>query len=113
MRERKRKKFVKNYRNNVVFGRSSTLIMALLLVLAIGSFYLIQSNIISVRGETLSELENRKQELELERDRLQAEANRLQSLSEIEKVLNSDDSKDKYVPVDKINYLPVSNIVSK
>ncbi|MDD3481295.1 MAG: hypothetical protein PHW75_03730, partial [Patescibacteria group bacterium] len=71
------------------------------------------SNSVAVKGETLSDLEARKAELTEERDRLRIEATRLQSIKELEDSLSGEEDGDKYVPVDKINYLPSSNVAVK
>lgn len=112
MRERRRK-FSGNYKGNLILGKASVLMVGIGLVFAIGLLYLSQSNSITVKGASLSELETRKEKLEEERDRLKVEATRLQSLQEIEKSLNKEDGTSDYVPVTKINYLPSSNVAVK
>jgi cell division protein FtsL len=112
MRERKRK-FSGNYKGNLILGKASFLMIAIVLMFAIGLLYLSQSNSIAVKGASHSELEARKAKLEKERDRLQVEATRLQSLQEIGKTLNKEDGTSDYVPVTKINYLPSSNVAVK
>ena len=96
-----------------MLGKASFLMVAIVLMFAIGLLYLSQSNSIAVKGATLSELENQKAELEEERDRLRVEATRLQSLQEIEKSLEEEGATSDYVPVTKINYLPSSNVAVK
>ena len=114
MRERRRKNFSKGYSGNFVIGKASIMLVAIGLVFALGLLYLSQSNSIAVKGATLTELEAQKAELVEERDRLQVEATRLQSLKEIEQELEGEnDGEDEYVPVDKINYLPSSNVAVK
>ena len=114
MRKRKRKNFQKNYKGNLIIGRASISIVAIILIFMLGMLYLSQMNTFSVKGASITDLDFRKRQLEEERDRLQIEATRLQSIQEIEKSLNDDNStKDKYVPVDKINYLPSSNVAVK
>lgn len=112
MRERKRKSFSKGYKGNLVLGKASMVIVSVGLLFTLGLLYLSQSNAIALKGYTLSELENKKSELELERNRLQIEATRLQSIQEIQKGTEGSGSED-YVPVDKINYLPSSNVAVK
>jgi cell division protein FtsL len=114
MRERKRKNFQKNYKSNLIIGRASISVVAIALTFMLGMLYLSQMNVFAVKGASISDLESRKSQLEEERDRLQIEATRLQSIQEIEKTLDDDSAtKDKYVPVDKINYLPSSNVAVK
>lgn len=112
MRERKRRNFTGNYKSNLILGRASMTLAGVGLLLMFGLLYLSQSNAIALKGYTLSELESRKTELEVERDRLIVEAARLQSIQEIEKEVNSEDTSE-YVPVDKINYLPSTNVAVK
>lgn len=112
MRERRRK-FTGNYKSNLILGRASFLMVSIGILFALGLLYLSQSNSITVKGASLSELEVRKAQLEEDRDRLQVEATRLQSLQEIEKTLNKEDGSSDYVPVTKINYLPSSNVAVK
>lgn len=113
MRERRRKNFTGNYKSNLIIGRASFLVIGLGIAFMIGLLYLSQSNAIAVKGASLTDLEDRKAKLEEERDRLQIEATRLQSIQEIEKELESKDTKTRYVPVEKINYLPSSNVAVK
>lgn len=114
MRERKRKKFQKNYKSNLIIGRASISIVGIALIFMLGMLYLSQLNSFSVKGVSISDLESKKVQLENERDRLQIEATRLQSIQELEESLQGDSqSRDKYVPVDKINYLPSSNVAVK
>lgn len=114
MRERKRKNYEKGYKGNLLIGRASIGVVAIALTFMLGMLYLSQMNVFSVKGVTISDLQSQKRVLEEERDRLQIEATRLQSIQEIEKELSGDTKKgDKYVPVDKINYLPSSNVAVK
>jgi hypothetical protein len=114
MRARKRKNFQKNYKSNLIIGKASISIVSIALIFMLGMLYLSQLNSFAVKGASISELEAQKNQLESERDRLQIEATRLQSIQEIEKTLDSNNvGTDKYVPVDKINYLPSSNVAVK
>ncbi len=113
MRERKRKNFNGNYRGNLILGRFSFLAVGLLVSFMVGLLYLSQSNAIAVKGASLTDLEAKRADLEEERDRLQVEATRLQSLQEIEKDLEDDTNSNSYTPVEKINYLPSTNVAVK
>lgn len=114
MRERKRKSFQKNYKSNFMIGRASLGVVAIAFIFFLGMLYLSQLNAFAVKGASITELEAKKTALEDERDRLQIEATRLQSIQELEKSLDSGSpNKDKYIPVDKINYLPSSNVAVK
>lgn len=113
MRERKRRNFTGNYRSNLMLGRASMTIAGVGLLFMFGLLYLSQSNAIALKGYSLSELESKKIELEAEKDRLLVEAARLQSIQEIEKAATGDSNTSEYVPVDKINYLPSSNVAVK
>ncbi len=113
MRERKRRNFTGNYKSNLILGRASVTLAGVGLLFMFGLLYLSQSNMIALRGDALSELENKKVELEAERDRLMVEAARLQSIQEIEKEAIGGTNNSIYVPVDKINYLPSSNVAVK
>ncbi|MDD3679014.1 MAG: hypothetical protein PHT36_02085 [Patescibacteria group bacterium] len=114
MRERKRRSFSKGYKSNIITGPitiSLLLVFTLLIPWIAETINRSQELVIKDR---IYELQSSKTELEEERDRLRAEATRLQSIQEIEKVLNSSDSsQDRYVPVDKINYLPSTNVAVK
>lgn len=112
MRERKRRNFTGNYKSNLILGRVSMTLAGVGLVVMFGLLYLSQSNAIALKGYTLSDLESKKIELEAERDRLMVEAARLQSIQEIEKAANGEDTSE-FVPVDKINYLPTTNVAVK
>lgn len=109
MRERKRRNFNQAYKSNILLGRGSIVIASIGLVVMLGLLYLSQSNAIALKGYALSDLEKRKSELEAEKDRLQIEATRLQSIQEIQKS-QSQSSGSSYVPVQKINYLPSTNV---
>ena len=114
MRERKRRSFSREYRGNIITGPitiSLILVFALLIPWIAETLNRSQELVVKDR---IYELQSTRIELEEERDRLRAEATRLQSIQEIEKALkSSDNSQDKYVPVDKINYLPSTNIAIK
>ncbi|MBW6431780.1 hypothetical protein K0A96_01175 [Patescibacteria group bacterium] len=114
MRERKRKNFQKSYKSNVIFGKSSFLSVGIILCASFLVISQIKDNSLNAKEQNFEEIKVSIVQLEEERDRLQIEATRLQSIQEIEKTLNDDSStKDKYVPVDKINYLPSSNVAVK
>jgi vacuolar-type H+-ATPase subunit I/STV1 len=82
------------------------------LIFMFGLLYLSQSNAIALKGYSLSELEKKKSELQEEKERLQIEATRLQSIQEIQKS-SSSVAPTKYVPIQKINYLPTTNVAVK
>jgi len=113
MRERRRKKFSRGYRSNFAIGKTSIIVIGILIFATMLVLLRVQENGMDVRQAGLDELKSQKIELEEERDRLKIEATRLQSIKEIENSLNSDKSTDKYVPVDKINYLPTTNVAVK
>ncbi len=114
MRKRSRKNFERGYKGGLIIGRASFLFVGIALVFMLGVLYLSQLNSLAVKGASITDLENKRKELEEERDRLQVEAVRLQSIREVEKSLKeSPDETEKYVPVDKINYLSPSNIAVK
>lgn len=111
MRERKRKYFNQNYKGSLLFGRASITIVGVCLVFTLGLLYLSQSNAIALKGDALSDLEQRRSQLSVEKERLEIEATRLQSIQEIQK--EASESGKKFVPVQKINYLPTSNVAVK
>lgn len=115
MRDRKRKQFQRNFKNSFIVGRVTKSIVTISLLLLVGMLYLSQQNIFAVRGVRITELETKKATLEEERDRLQLEATRLQSIQELERRLDESDSplRERYVPIDKINYLPSSNVAAR
>jgi len=114
MRERKRKQFQKNFKTGLFFGRVTTSIVFISLLLLVGVFYLSQQNMVTVKGEEITNLEIKKSELESERNRLQLEATRLQSIQELEGRIKEDpSSQERFVPIERINYIPSSNIVTR
>jgi hypothetical protein len=113
MRERRRKNFTGNYKSNLILGKGSFFMVVVGIIFTLVLLFLSQSNSIAVKGSTLTDLESKKAQLEEERERLQIEATRLQSLQEIEKELDDKESDSRYVPVEKINYLPSSNVAVK
>lgn len=110
MRERKRRNFNQGYKGGLFFGKATGAIIMIALMGALGLMIVLQVNDQSAKGYTLSELESRKAKLSAEKDRLQIEATRLQSIQEIQK---STTSSAKFVPVQKINYLPSTNVAVK
>lgn len=112
MRERKRKNFNQGYRRNLLLGKTSIVVVSACLVFSLGLLYLSQSNALALKGDSLTELERKRAELEIEKERLNIEATRLQSIQEIQKV-NTGNTGQKFVPVQKVNYLPNSNVAVK
>lgn len=112
MRERKRKNYNEGFKSNVLLGRASIFLVSIGLMFMLGLLYLSQSNAIALKGYSLSELEKKKEELQAEKDRLQIEANRLQSIQEIQKS-SSAVLPSKFIPVQKVNYLPSSSVAVK
>jgi hypothetical protein len=112
MRERRRKNFNQGFKSNIMLGRASVALVSVGLIFMLGLLYLSQSNAISLKGYSLSELEKQKEELQAEKERLQIEATRLQSIQEIQKS-SSNVGTTKYVPIQKINYLPTTNVAVK
>lgn len=113
MRERKRKNFNQGFKSNFLLGRASMVVVSIGLVFMLGLLYLSQSNAIALKGDNLSDLEARKNQLQEEKERLQIEATRLQSIQEIEKTSTGANSNTKFVPIQKINFLPGSNVAVK
>lgn len=114
MRERKRKQFNQNYKSVFAMGRATMVLVSIGLLFMLGLLYLSQANTIALKGYSLTELETKKAELESEKERLQIEATRLQSIQEIQKGINQGTGgKEKFVPVQKINYLPTTNVAVK
>lgn len=112
MRERKRRNFNQGYKGGLHLGRFSGIIVMIGIFGMLALYSVLQSNNFSVRGEAISKLEARKMELVAEKERLEVEASRLQSLQEIQKTYGNSGSQ-KLVPVQKINYLPSSNVAVK
>lgn len=112
MRERRRKNFNQGFKSNVLLGRASIALTSVGLIFMLGLLYLSQSNAIALKGYTLSELEKQREELQAEKERLQIEATRLQSIQEIQKS-GSTGTPAKYIPIQKINYLPTTNVAVK
>lgn len=113
MRERKRKNFNETSHRSFFLGKASMTLVFVGLIFALGLLYLSQSNAVALKGYSLSDLEKKRADLEVERDRLQIEATRLQSIQEIQKSVGAGTSGQKFVPVQKINYLPSSNVAIK
>lgn len=113
MRERRRKNFNQGFKSNFLIGRASMVVVSIGLLFTLGLLYLSQSNAIALKGDNLSDLEIRKEQLKEEKERLQIEASRLQSIQEIEKSVGGTNNNSKFVPVQKINFLPGSNVAVK
>lgn len=111
MRERKRRNFNQGYKGGLFFGRASGAVLMIAIVGLLSLYSVLQANSQSVRGEKLSDLEVQKSRLVEEKERLLVEATRLQSLKEIQKVQTG--NVNKLVPVQKINYLPSTNVAVK
>lgn len=92
-------------------GRFSTVAIMIGIFGLLALYSVLQSNNFSVRGDEISKLESQKRQLVAEKERLEVEATRLQSLQEIQKSGNG--STQKMVPIQKINYLPSSNVAVK
>lgn len=111
MRDRKRRNFNQGYRGGLFFGKATGAIVMIALMGALGLMIVLQINDQSAKGYALSDLESRKAKLLAEKERLQIEAVRLQSIQEIQKENSTSDK--KFVPVQKINYLPSTNVAVK
>jgi len=105
---RERKSFNQGYRGNLFVGRTTMILLGVGLVFMFGLLYLSQNNRLAAKTDSLHELETKRVELLRERERLQIEATRLQSIQEIQKT--SDNKTSSFVPTNKINYLPPTNV---
>jgi hypothetical protein len=112
MRERKRRNFNQGYKGSLFLGRATGAIVIIGIMGFLVLYTVLQVNEESVRGDKLSELMARKNQLSAEKDRLMVEATRLQSIQEIQKDYQDSEIK-KMVPVQKINYLPTTNVAVK
>lgn len=109
MRERRRKTFNQSYNSGFQIGRYSSIVVGGLLVASLFVFASLINTRTVYKQDEINALTAKKQDLEKERERLQYEANRLQSIQEIQKT-SGQSSDTKFVPVQKINYLPSSSV---
>jgi hypothetical protein len=112
MRERKRRNFNQGYKGGLTLGRASGAVVMLGIMGLLALYTVLQINQQSVRGIRLSELEKRKTQLSEEKERLLVQSTRLQSIQEIQKNYKSE-GETKMIPVQKINYLPTTNVALK
>lgn len=108
MRDRKKKRFVQNYRKQFRIGRFAFGLIGIVVLLSLSLFYLSQTNQVTAKGYDISDLEQRKQSLAEEKERLEIEAARLQSIQQIQKDISNTDM----VPVQKVNYIKANSNIA-